>query len=293
MRPEPADVHVPQVHAGVAVEDPRRHHQPDPARAGDAVRAEPGRDEEPGDLGLAQAELVVGGEPLRPVDHRRHTDVGQHGYPDLRVLDDLGEPVPVGSEQLRVEVGGRGVVGPGGRGVPLVAAHDQAVDLLAVVDEQVRVAQGGQCGAPDPGHRRRHDVLVRHRHHRDPDVDEPRDLGGVHPAAVDDDLAPDVAPVGAHPRDATPVPLVDGVDPDDAGVLRDRHPGRPCGGGQRVAEPRGIDLAVGGGVRGAEHAVRADQREQLARLVGRDQLQRQPGPLCPALLAADLHQPLR
>jgi hypothetical protein len=56
---EPPNVQVPQVELGLAVDDPRRHLAADPASAGDPVSAEPGRDEEPADLGLAQDELVV------------------------------------------------------------------------------------------------------------------------------------------------------------------------------------------------------------------------------------------
>ena len=45
--PEAADVHLPQVELGLAVDDPRRHLAADAAGAGDAVGAEPGRDEQP------------------------------------------------------------------------------------------------------------------------------------------------------------------------------------------------------------------------------------------------------
>ena len=58
-RPEPPDVHLPEVELGLAIDDPRRHLAPDPARARDPVRREPGGDEEPADLGLAEDELVV------------------------------------------------------------------------------------------------------------------------------------------------------------------------------------------------------------------------------------------
>ena len=65
---EPVDVHVPDVEGGLAGDDPLRHHLADAARSGDAVGAEAGGDEQPADVGLAQAELVVGGERLRAVD---------------------------------------------------------------------------------------------------------------------------------------------------------------------------------------------------------------------------------
>ena len=95
-----------------------------------------------------------------------------------------------------------------GRAAPLVAAHDQAFDLLPVVDEQVRVAQRRQRAGPGGEERLGDDVLVRHRHDRHPDADEAGDLGGEHAAAVDHHLALDVAAVGAHPRHPAPVSVV-------------------------------------------------------------------------------------
>ena len=68
-RPEPPDVHLPEVELGLAVDDPRRHLPADPAGAGDAVGAEAGGHEEATDLALAEDELVVRREGLRPVDH--------------------------------------------------------------------------------------------------------------------------------------------------------------------------------------------------------------------------------
>ena len=68
LRSEAADVHLPQVHRRLAADDPLGHHLADATGAGDAVGAEPGGDEEPGDLALAEDELTVGRERLRPVD---------------------------------------------------------------------------------------------------------------------------------------------------------------------------------------------------------------------------------
>jgi hypothetical protein len=112
------------------------------------VRAEAGGDEEAVDVGLAEQELVVRGERLRPVDDLPQADIGHSRHPDLGVVRDLLEAVPDLGEEPAVEVRRDGVVRAGGgrprlRG-PLVAAHDEAVDLLPEVDEQVRVAQRRQ-----------------------------------------------------------------------------------------------------------------------------------------------------
>ena len=147
---EAAHVHLPEVEAGLALGDPLGDHPADPAGAGEPVGAEPGGDEEAAHLGLAEAELVVGRERLGPVDQLRHLDLVHRRHPALRVLDDLGEAVPVVLEQAAVEVE-RDLVeaaGPVGRkagcALALVAAHHQAAAVLAEVDQQVGVAQGRQ-----------------------------------------------------------------------------------------------------------------------------------------------------
>ena len=74
-----------------------------------------------------------------------------------------------------------------GAGSPLVAAHAQATDLLAEVDEVVRVAELRQAGV-DALDRLGEQVLVGHRDDRDGDADHPADLGREHAAGVDDDV---------------------------------------------------------------------------------------------------------
>ena len=79
-------------------------------------------------------------------------------------------------------------------GLALVAAHHQAAAVLAVVDEQVGIAQGRQPVIRGVlAKRLRHQVLVRHRDHRHPDARHPPDLRGEHAAGVDDDLGVDAA----------------------------------------------------------------------------------------------------
>src|SRR3954470_18085509 len=75
-----------------------------PARAGEAVGAEAGADEEAADLGLAEAELVVGREALGAVDQLGDGDLLHRRHPPLRVLGDLLEPLPVLFQQPPVEV---------------------------------------------------------------------------------------------------------------------------------------------------------------------------------------------
>ena len=114
------------------------------------------------------------------------------------------EPRPVGREELAVEVGRDAVERPR-RGVPLVAAHAQPADLLAEVDEVVRVAQLGQAGV-DALDRLGEEVLVGHRDDRDRHARQPADLRREHAAGVDHDVGCDrLAPaVGPRPRRRSP-----------------------------------------------------------------------------------------
>ncbi len=293
---EPAYVHVPQVHRRRALEHPLGHDLADAARTSDAVGAEAGRDEEPGDVGRPEAELVVGGERLRPVDERADADVRDGRHAHRGVLADLHEAVVIGREQAAVEVGGDPVVRRRGRGprqrLALVAAHDEAVDLLAVVDEQVRVAQRRQRRLAVLEHRLGHDVLVAHRHDRHAYADHARDLGGEHAAAVDDELALDVALVGADAGDAATQALALGVDAEHPCVRVELHAHRPCAGRERVGELGGIDLAVGRQVRRTHDPVGDHQREQLLGLGSGDLLQLEARCGCPPGLPRDLLPPL-
>ena len=194
---EATDVHLPEVEAGLALGDPLGHHLADPPGAGQPVGAEAGGDEQPGDLGLAEAELVVGRERLRPVDQLRHLDLVHRRHPPLRVLGDLLEAIRIVLEQAAVEVGRDAVeaAGPVGqerrRAAALVAAHHQARAVLAVVDEQVGVAQGRQPPLTTLAKWLRDHVLVRHRDHGHANARHAADLRRVHAARVDHHLGLD------------------------------------------------------------------------------------------------------
>ena len=88
---------------------PRRSTRRSPCRSRRRRRARGRRSRRrrrsPRDLRLAEAELVVGGERLGPVDQLGDLDLVHHRHPALRVLGDLGEAVPVVLEQAAVEVG--------------------------------------------------------------------------------------------------------------------------------------------------------------------------------------------
>ena len=288
-RPEAPHVHRGDVHGRLAVEDPVGQDLPHAARAGQPVRAEARRDEEAGDLGLAEAELVVGRERLGSVDEPRDADVAHRRYPHPRALGELLEARPVLLEQATVEVRrdpvDAVVVERPRRAAPLVAAHDQAVALLAEVDEVVRVPQRGQVlagralpeGLGD-------EVLVGEGHDRDADARQAPELGGEHPAGVDDDLGLDRAPRRLHAARAAVVD-VDALDPR---VGEDPRAARPRPLGQGVGQARGVEVPVGRQVRGGAHAVGGHEREALAGLLGAEALERKPERPRPGDLAVEL-----
>ena len=286
LRAEAAHVHLPEVHRGLARHDPLRHHLAHAARAREAVCAEAARHEQAGHLRLAEAELVVGRESLRPVDHARDLHVLHLRHAPARVHDDLLEAVPVVLEQAAVEVGRdalevrAAVRREGGRGGALVAAHHQTAALLAEVDEQVGVAQRRQRVLRIAlAERLGHDVLVRHRHDRDAHAREPSQLRREHASRDHHDLGVDVAALGAHAAL---------LDPRHARAREDLHAALAGALGQREGELRRVEVAVGGKPGGAEHAVGGHQREEPLRLLRRDQVERQPERLRPARLPAQL-----
>src|SRR3954451_10050441 len=213
-RPESADVHLPQVELGLAVDDPRRDLATDAARPGDAVGRETGRDEEAPDLRLAQDELVIRREAFWAVDDPVHAGVGHRGDAPDGALHDRLEPLHVRRQELAVEVRRDAVQRPW-RGVALVAAHAQAADLLAEVDEVVGVAELREARI-DAVDRLGEEVLVRHRDDRDGDADEAPDLRGEHAPCIHDDLRADLLTLAVlldrHAGDAAAV----SADRDDA-----------------------------------------------------------------------------
>ena len=171
---EAAQVERPHVPLGTAVDDPLAHHLPDPARAREPVRAAARGDPEAGHVGLAEQEVRVGRERLRPVEEHLHLGVLHRRHAVDRVREQLLHPLPLLRQELRLEAVRDAVERPR-RGLALVAAHDEAADLGAEVDEVVGVAQRRQR-LERRVERLGDEVLVAVRDDRHVDADEPRDL---------------------------------------------------------------------------------------------------------------------
>ena len=117
-----------------------------------------------------------------------------------RALHQHREVLPVLVEQLELE-GVRDLLGRDpGLGLGLEPADDQPADLLLDVGPAVGVAQDRQV-AVHPLDLVGHDVEVLGRVQRHADAGQRADGLGPLAGAVDDDLALDVAVVGAHPAD--------------------------------------------------------------------------------------------
>ena len=171
--------------------------------------------------------------------------------------------VEVVVEQLELEALGNAVLGPR-HWVGLVAAHDQAADLLLPIGEAVGIAQRRQV--------RRHaldrlgdEILVLHRDERNVDAGHAPDLARPLPGADHELVAGDAALVG---HDGAHAPVLD-LDAGDLDALGDGDAGHARALGQRLVISDGRGLPVGRQEGGADDVVDLHQRPQLLRLLRR------------------------
>ena len=158
---EPPQVHLPQVEARLAIDDPFGHRCAHPSGAGDAVGAESRRDVETANRGLAQQEFIVRRERFRSIDQLDDITLFQRRDPRDGVLRERHEARPVLWQESVVEVGCDAGKTPRRR-IALIATHHQAAGIAAEIDEQVGVAHGGQILGDRFGNAR-DQVLVCHR----------------------------------------------------------------------------------------------------------------------------------
>jgi hypothetical protein len=125
---------------------------------------------------------------------------------------------------------------------------------------------------------------VRHRHDRHVHSGQTPDLTREHPSRVDYDLRLDPALVRLDAGDSAALHL----DPRDAGVGVDLGASAAGALGEGESELAGIDVAVRREVRRAEDTVHRHRREELLRLLRRNQLERQPEGLPPPGLPPQL-----
>ena len=263
---EPADVERPQVHAGLAGDDPFGHQAPGAAGRGDARREAAG-DEEVVELGRpAEDRLAVGRDRDRPVDQGAHADPLEHRHAFGGQHRELLEAVEVGGQELAREVAGDARLAERHR-IGLPAPDRQAADLGLHVDQVVGIAKGRQI-ARRVRNRLGHQVLMLERCHRNLDPGQGADRAAPHAGGVDHHLGADWAalghhrghPAAAHGEAGDPHALADG-GAAGAGAL-----------GQGLGQAAGVDVAVAGDEGGADHAVPGHQRKQALGFHGRDQV---------------------
>src|SRR5438094_6247156 len=121
---KPPQVHLPEVEARLAVDDPFRHRLAHPPGTCDPVGTEAGRDKEPANARLAEDELVVGREGLRSIDQLDHIAVLERGDALDGVLRKRFEARPVFGQQAIVEIAGDAVETPWGW-IAFVATHHE------------------------------------------------------------------------------------------------------------------------------------------------------------------------
>src|SRR5216683_4459670 len=128
----------------LAVDEPLGQDVADGAARAEARVREPGREPEPGHAGDGTEEgTAVRRDALGAVDEVGQLGLGEHGHATDRALEDLAKQLPVRREQLLREVPGHAAHRPGHR-VLLEAADQVPADLLAHVDEVLRIAQAGR-----------------------------------------------------------------------------------------------------------------------------------------------------
>src|SRR5918996_6233885 len=269
MLSEPADVHLPDVHARFALDYPLGHYLAHASGAGYPMGVEPRRHEEPSHVGLAQDELAVRSEGLGPVGELDHFGVPDSGNPGARGFEQRGEPAPVGLEELVVEVR-RDAVEREGRGVPAVASGLYVALVGAKVDQVVGVSHGWEVRRDGLFGLHVH-VLVLERDERHVHPDEFADLWCPDARGVDHHLRPNGAVIR---DDLFHAPVING-DPGHPNVGVDLSSSQASTFGQGVGEGARIYIAVGRIVSGAQHTLRVEEREEFECLLGRDELQRE------------------
>ena len=170
----------------------------------------------------------------------------------------------------------------------LPAADRKGADVGLQVKDAVGVAEGWRvCGRADRLFR--DDVLMLDRAGGDRDARHLADALRPDAGGVDDDVAADRAVIGDDGLDAPAVALEAG----DQNAFADRH----ASGARRLrvghCERIGIDVAVGGNPRSADHAVGRHPGKAPLRLFGADLMRLEAKALRLRQRAADLRQPLR
>ena len=265
-RAEAAGVERPQVHAGIAVQDPVGHGFAGAAGSGDAGGEAAGEEQVVELRRRPEDRLAVGRDGDRSVDHRLDADVVEHRQPQCGGDREQLEALEIGGEQLAAEFERRQAA-PAALGALLPAADGEGAGVGLEIEVVVGIAQRGE-GIVEVELLLGQEILVLD------DAGGNRDAGhrahALRPdaGAVDEDVAADGAAVGEDTVDAA----ARDDDLPNADAFLDLHAVRPrplrIGHGQRI----GIDVAVAGNEGGALDAFGRQEREALPGLGSRQRV---------------------
>ena len=274
-RPVAEAGHVHREHVGprVAVHHPVRDREPDPASLGEAGH-HPARDPEPVESPDRTDERVaVRRERERPVHDLLDPCVLERREMLEADLERGRDPVDVLGEELVAEVP-RCLVDRPRHARLLVRPHEHAaaflpeIELAVEVDDVDHFLAGGLVDRRDLRHVLGDEVHVLHREHRQLEPDHAPHLARPEAGRVDDVLGVDVSLVRDHPPQA-----LTGADESlHLGVAIDLGAELAGGAGVRVGDPRRIDMAVDEGLHAPHEALGIEERHELVRFLGTDDL---------------------
>ncbi len=263
---EPAHVEGPQVHAGIAVEDPIRHRLARAARGGNAGGEAAGHEEIVELWREPQDRFAVGRDRYRSVDDGLDANfVEDRQSLRARQREQL-EALHILGEQLPPELEG-GTRAPAALRPLLPSPDRESTDIGLEIEILVGIAQRRQrLGQIELllGEK----ILVLDNAGGERCAGHVADPFRPQSGAVDENVATDSAVVGGDALD----PAAFFNDAGDGRAFLQRCAVLARGGREGLREPIGVDVTVRGNERSADDAVRIDIREEIDRLLRRERM---------------------
>ena len=265
------DIHRPQIVRCRPLGHPFGQGHASPPGRGDAKGVEPRPHKEIRQLRrLAQNEIAIWRETLRPVQQLLHPRRLQRRHPRNRVLHELAVMIPIRGQQIEMKPLRYPLHRPW-LGVRLVAAPDQPAHLFLPICQPVRVAQRRQICRHPRNFLGDHVLMLdrdqRHIHpHRSRQHPAPLPGATHHLFAFDDALR------RLHPANTPGF----NDDADHRRILEYLHPRRPRAPRQALGDVRRVGLPVGRQERRPHQIVDGHQRPHVLRLLRGQQMHLQP-----------------
>lgn len=241
---ETANVDHPEIERRFAAHSPFGQHPARAAASRNAECIEACTNKHVGAFGrLAENEIAVGREALRPVDHLPHARFTKRGHTLDGLRHVLFEMIEIIVEKLELELVGHVTARQAGHPalrVRLIAAHHQTAHLFLEVDAPIGVAHGRRVGRKTFDFLS-HDILVLHRMQRHRNAGHRADLARPLAAAVHHRLTADTPPVRLDCRYAVAIHFETG----HAHALEETRTMHARALGERLGDVGGARLTVG------------------------------------------------